>query len=394
MKKKILAAKGYSAYNVLRQATDEVCRGFEKCGYDVEIVDLTLETGNEQLRKCLENAEDYEFYFSMQGLWWELKKNEAPQLNRMKCVGWFVDAPVYHSARFYMSEMEDAHILMTQHSHTERICLEYSHFKDVKTLYHGGFYQEEDAVFADKDIDVFFSGTYVPPEEAEAAVDEIEGVFGTLARKVKQRLKASDMADTWTNELKKLLEELQFTISDEEERAMLEVMYPLDQYQRAYMRTRMVEEIVSQKITLSVVGKGWEKYQGTGREYLQIISAVGVNISEAVRLMQRSKIVLNNINFVDGMHERIFTAMLAKAVCLTNEHEILKTLFEDGKEVVTYPLEKPEVLPVIIRELLEHPKQLKNIADKGYQKAIEKHTWERRGEQIVKWLKDGQDFVY
>lgn len=49
--------------------------------------------------------------------------------------------------------------------------------------------------------------------------------------------------------------------------------------------------------------------------------------------MQNSRIVLHNINFETGMHERIFTAMLAGAVCVTSKYQLLKKFFEDGKEI-------------------------------------------------------------
>lgn len=392
--KKVLVLKGQSAYNVLRYATDKICEGFRNCGYETDVIDTEQEGADERILECLAKREEYEFYFSMQALLWNLEKEQLPQLQEIKRVGWIVDAPVYHSARLLLSTGKDAHVLTIQHSHADTIRREYPYFEQVETLYHGGFTGEREPDYSEKDIDVFFSGTYVSLEEAEKAVDEVEGIFGTLAKKVKQRLNASNMADTWENELKKLLAELQFEISDSEYQAMIEVLYPLDQYQRSYMRKRMVECIVERGIMLSVVGSGWENYNGAGKEYLQILSKEGVDITEVVKLMQRSRIVLNNINFMDGMHERIFTAMLAKAVCLTNEHDILKSLFKEGKEVVTYSADKPEMLPVIIRGLLENREKAEKIANAAYQKALEKHTWERRGEQIVKWLKDGQDFVY
>lgn len=392
--KKVLVLKGQSAYNVLRYAADKICEGFRNCGYETEVIDTEQEDADRRILECLAKREEYEFYFSMQALLWNLEKSQLPQLQELKRVGWIVDAPVYHSARLLLSTGKDAHVLTIQHSHADTIRREYPYFERVETLYHGGFTGGMEPEYDKKDIDVFFSGTYVPVEDAEKAVDEIEGIFGKLAQAVKQRLKAANMADTWTNELNKLLAELQFEMSETEYQAMIEVLYPLDQYQRSYMRKRMVECIVEKKITLSVVGSGWENYNGAGKEYLQILSNEGVDITEVVKLMQHSKIVLNNINFLDGMHERIFTAMLAKAVCLTNEHDLLKSLFEVGEEVVTYPADKPEMLPVILQELLENREKAEKIANAAYHKAIEKHTWEKRGEQIIKWMEDGQEFVY
>ena len=145
---------------------------------------------------------------------------------------------------------------------------------------------------------------------------------------------------------------------------------------------------------MSVVGAGWDKYDGAGRENLDIVSAEGVDITEVVRLMQRSKIVINNTNFYDGMHERIFTAMLTGAVCVTNEYKLLNSILENGKEIVTFPVNELDRFPKIIKDLLDNPERAEKIAEAGYRTALAGHTWEHRGEQIIKWMEDGQDFVY
>ena len=113
-----------------------------------------------------------------------------------------------------------------------------------------------------------------------------------------------------------------------------------------------------------------------------------------IKLMQRSRIVINNTNILDGMHERIFTAMLAGAVCVTNEYTLLNKLLVPEKEIVTFPLNRLEDLPLQIKDLLEHEERAAEIAEAGYQKALAHHTWQHRGEQIVKWMEDGGDFQY
>ncbi len=66
-----------------------------------------------------------------------------------------------------------------------------------------------------------------------------------------------------------------------------------------------------------------------------------------------------------GIHERIFTAMLAGAVCVTSKYQLLERFFEDGKEIVTYPADAPEQLPVVIDELLSNPGRAAQIAAAG-----------------------------
>ena len=63
-------------------------------------------------------------------------------------------------------------------------------------------------------------------------------------------------------------------------------------------------------------------------------------------------------------------------------------------EIVTYPADAPEQLPVVIDELLSNPGRAAQIAAAGRKKALQKHTWKRRGEQIAKWMDDGLNFTY
>ena len=72
--KKVLAIKGESAYNVLRKATDEICRGFENCGYEVDVIDATAKGAGERLLDSLARKQEYEFCFSLQALLWNAEK--------------------------------------------------------------------------------------------------------------------------------------------------------------------------------------------------------------------------------------------------------------------------------------------------------------------------------
>ena len=49
---------------------------------------------------------------------------------------------------------------------------------------------------------------------------------------------------------------------------------------------------------------------------------------------------------------------------------------------------------LVIDELLSNPGRAAKIAAAGRKKALQKHTWKRRGEQIAKWMDDGLNFTY
>lgn len=392
--KKIFVLKGKSAYNVLRLAADEVCEGFRACNYEVEMVDALEPEALQKFLDFLEHRDAYSFYFSFQALLWEAEAGKLPWLQEVKKVGWIVDDPVYHSGRLIGNTGKNAEILIVRDSHAEQIKREYPKFVHVKTLYHGGFVSDSRIEYSDKDIDVFFSGGYTPLWKTEQELRKIEGVFGTLAWQAKDTMVGDNLASFWDVELRKYMQKIDFSVTEEEFQMLRTVLQPLDAYQRNWMREKLIEHLLKSGIKVTVVGPGWSSYAGEEKENLEILSDQGVDIEDVIKLMQRSKIVLNNTNIIDGMHERIFTAMLANAVCVTNEYAMLRHFFEDGKEIVTYPLNCLEKLPGIVKDLLEHPKKAEEIARAGYEAALEKHTWQQRGKQIVKYMEDGQDFVY
>jgi hypothetical protein len=391
--KKILVVRGQSAYNVLSCATDEICKGFENCGYQVDLIDTQALNAEEDLCDALDRKEEYAFYFSMEAICWNLECSQLPQLSGMERVGWLAEDPVFHDARLLGSTGKKAHVLTVQESFAERIEKTYPKFDSVDTLYHGGFAGTGQIPWKEKDIDVFFPGSYLSERKSVQDIHKIEGAFGVIATNVMKRMAESRQWVPWDLELQNYLKEIGFEYTDDELPLLLRKVYPLDYYQRALVRKRMLEPLLESGIRVSVVGNGWDQYEGKGKENLDIISATGVDIHETAKLMQRSKIVLHNTNFECGMHERIFTAMLAKAICVSSENECMKRFFQKDKEMVMYAPEYPKELPDKVRELLVHPKMAEEIANAGYQ-AAQNQTWQRRGEQIAHWMEDGKPFVY
>ena len=101
--------------------------------------------------------------------------------------------------------------------------------------------------------------------------------------------------------------------------------------------------------------------------------------------MRDAKIALNVMPwFKDGVHDRIFTAMLQKAVALTDDSKYLREQFTDGEDIVYFSLEEREHLPDIIRMLLRDEEKLMRIAENGYRQACEKNTWRVRTQELLR----------
>lgn len=110
-------------------------------------------------------------------------------------------------------------------------------------------------------------------------------------------------------------------------------------------------------------------------------------MGQTEEIMKSAKIVLNVMpGFKDGSHDRILSAMLAKSVCLTDKSKYLMEEFKDGEDIAFYSLSELTKLPDIVRDLLSDEERLKEIAENGYKKAVENHTWEKRARQILEFV--------
>ncbi len=383
MSKKILVGRGFSQYNVLCQATDEICQGFINAGYEIDIVDFHKPDAYKKFKVCLQNKDNYAFYFSMQSLYWNEESTTCPELQSIPRIGWIVDDPIYHDERLTGTTGHNATVLIVRDSHADIIKHNYPHIDHVKTLYHGGFTCSSIIPYSDRNIDVFFPGTYTSLEEAEEQLKEIGGVYYQVALALKPYITEENLSRPWRTELKRYLMSLNIEISDKEFHALEYLMCPLDFYQRTYMRTKIIDLLLKNDIEVSVVGSGWNKYKGNGMEHLHILSDTGIDINETVRLMGNSKIVLNNTNITDGLHERILSAMLAQSVCVTNTYTLLNDFFKNNEELVSFPLDDLRLLPGIIKNLLIHPNESEMIAQAGFRAALQSHTWVQRGKQII-----------
>jgi spore maturation protein CgeB len=72
------------------------------------------------------------------------------------------------------------------------------------------------------------------------------------------------------------------------------------------------------------------------------------------------------------------------AFLLTDDKKNLGTLFEPGKEVVTYS--SPEEAIKLIDYYLDHPEEREAIARAGQQRTLREHTYHQRLQELVEIL--------
>jgi spore maturation protein CgeB len=77
---------------------------------------------------------------------------------------------------------------------------------------------------------------------------------------------------------------------------------------------------------------------------------------------------------------RDFEIPMSRGLYLTEYHPELERAYDLQHEIVTYS--GFDDLLAKIRYLLAHPEKAEEIRDKGYQRARQEHSWERRFEKL------------
>ena len=98
--------------------------------------------------------------------------------------------------------------------------------------------------------------------------------------------------------------------------------------------------------------------------------------------------------FKDGTHDRVFNGMLAGACAVTDSSGYMEEEFcgfwpddpflqkAGESEVAFFRLTEIEKLPDMIRSMLDHPEEMQMLADRGYEKAHQMHTWDARAREL------------
>jgi len=106
------------------------------------------------------------------------------------------------------------------------------------------------------------------------------------------------------------------------------------------------------------------------------------------RALARSRITLNrhiNVAENNANNMRLYEATGVGAMLLTDRKDNLQELFDVGKEVVAYS-NKDEAAD-LVRYYIDHPEEIKKIAEAGQQRTLRDHTYAVRMKELVPILK-------
>ncbi|MCR5145502.1 MAG: hypothetical protein K6B67_09440 [Lachnospiraceae bacterium] len=153
---------------------------------------------------------------------------------------------------------------------------------------------------------------------------------------------------------------------------LMNYLYLIDKYVRNVHRKMVAEELVKNKISVTIAGAGWEMTD-LG-DYNKANYLGQIDISDTHRLMENAKAVLDvNPLFVDGRHDRVSSAVTAGAYVISDMA---------GGNYNIWQLDK------MIQEIQLPDDKKEAEARKNYKQCKDKYSWEAHAANLLNILKD------
>lgn len=385
-----------NAVETLGYFSEQIASALEASGYDTYCIDYErLYESLEGVRRFAVRGETALLTFNFIGLGdEEIFREETGgflwEAYDMKYLNILVDHPFYYHARL-VQVLPRMTLFCVDREHVAYVKRFYpgipvkflplaGNMRRGETLLSGESGQMREALY-----DLVFTANYVPPAQLERQICLLDEEYRSFYRGILEDL-ILDPAQSVDAVMERHIRREIGDVSDRDLCAALGGMVLVDLYARTYFRGEVVRTLAEQGVRVDVFGAGWEmlscgKPENIIRHGGQVTSAVCV---EAVR---NARLSLNLMPwFKDGAHDRIFTAMLQRTVCVTDDSRYLRGEFADGEGLVYFSLKEREHLPGLVKTLLHDAAELEKIAQKGFRKAHAGHTWRERAAELAKEL--------
>lgn len=292
-----------------------------------------------------------------------------------------VDHPMYYY-RQLTSNLKNLTLLCIDRDHQKFVKQYYPAYEKIYFLPLAGTeLSEGKSPFSQRDIDVIFTGNYVPIENLMPHIKHMDGDTKEFYFDIIHELIAHPDISLERELVRRLTKEFPL-ITREETLSCLYNMIFIDLYVRSYFRREIICSLAENGIRVLTVGKDWEKAGCKCPE--NIIMTGQSNSLVCLQYMQRAKISVNIMPwFKDGAHDRIFNAMLQGCAVVTDTSRYLDEILHDGQDFVKFTLEKREEICEKAAYLLEHPAIAESIAEQGYETASHNHTWNHRACKMI-----------
>lgn len=369
--KKIAFIKGNSKYGTLRVYSDLLIDELRRRKNEVVVIDRLNQGEYEKIDEILDDSfwgvMSYQMLaFKVKGTLDE-KKKYLPDLKFISLCG---DHPIY--TNYWLNKMKNnnqAYLLISDVNQYPYI-KEYYPWLKVNTFTSIVGKGLPDAVrYSEKQIDVFFGGTYREMEIQERIIEAMPPIDSKVATfAIDTILKNKGM--TLESAVHEALKFFGIHVEKHKFSEYLEKFIPVDRYIRDYYRYSLLDAILERGIKVHLYGDNWNKSKYVNNSNVIILEGE-VTLEQGFFYMANSRIILNMMPWSRiGFHDRVLNALLAHAVCVTNTNEIVDCTFKNDVELITYDLDEMNKAADKIMYLLNNNDIAEKISEAGYQKAI------------------------
>lgn len=384
-KMKVLYVIGSSQYDSTAVFFREMAERMESVGWDVSLLDGRDVKGYDARREQV-LQETFDVIFTINGMLLEENSVLGRQLLQkgepVYCT-YLMDHPFIHYERL-KNKYPRIFVLSPDRNHVEYTDTYLKNIWGTAFLPHGGCRGSQDRPYADREIDVSFMGSFMPAQEVWKGFERYPQQMRQLMENMAQWL-VENPDQTLENGAHHIFERYGIDVQDGQFPEVLCEFREVDRYVRCYFREQVIRTLTESKIRVDVYGDGWEKFPSQEQEYLVIHPAVGYQ--ESLDIIGNTKISLNVMPwFKDGSHDRVFTAMLCGAVCLTDGSRYLEEVLQETENVYFYSLKGLKYLPRKVRRILEEGEQSARVAANARRDAQALHTWAKRADEVMDYL--------
>lgn len=167
-----------------------------------------------------------------------------------------------------------------------------------------------------------------------------------------------------------------------EDFSLSEVLHEIEMQVRGRDRVELIKSIKSSRIDLFGLGgdgKGWKDQINQPNVFFHD----AVPFSEAIKIIQKSKVVLNSCPTIkNGAHERVLTGLMNGTLPVSSESKYLREQFPDDA-IIYYDTNNFSHVDSMVDEYLKNPEKRSEVLRLSRQIVLNHHTWEERAKQLI-----------
>lgn len=237
---------------------------------------------------------------------------------------------------------------------------------------------------AERPFDIVMTGNYSSPSRFDKYLNRHGEEYAVFYQGMIDELLADhdkNVIDVCTKHIKREIPE----VSHEELKETMPNISFIDLIVRHVLRRDVVKTIVDAGLKVHVCGGRWDELECEHKENL--ILEGEMDSLECLQAIAKSKISINVMPwFKEGAHDRIYNTMCNGAICLTDTNQYLKTSLVDGQNCLIYDPRKLDEIPYYIEKVLKDLEKGQQIADAGFQLAMQSETWAHRAKVLHSFM--------